>query len=384
MLIPRSLSKPDLSEETFRDKVMKRLPGERNEPFTIRSRDIPRVFFTLALVSMAVIAALTSQMSAGIGGSLEYVMFESHPSLMRMLSDDTVLQSLETEKPIGAMKSTTIIHGIFSTTSEEEKIRRQRIRDTYLSNPDDRLCSLTDYMNDVKEKKTINLRCQVAYTFVIGGGAEERPTEHYDDTPVTLSAVDVEGADETEEDVMYLNIKENMENGKSLTYFKATAALRETYGIDYISKTDSDSIFSMEHYFTFTEGELAPAPYNRRMYGGPSWGNFVKSSVYAAGQYYFMSSDLAHYVSNIMTHEQRLELTDQRPTEDMDMGTFVFSHPRPIKFVNLSPYTFWLHPLKTEEEWMNFWENDMNRLPQRAPVLPYFHLCPAWKTKQFF
>ena len=73
-------------------------------------------------------------------------------------------------------------------------------------------------------------------------------------------------------------------DGKSLTFFKATAALRETYGIDYISKTDSDSLFSMKHYFTFTESELAPAPYNRRMYGGPSWGNFVKSSVYAAGQ----------------------------------------------------------------------------------------------------
>ena len=173
-------------------------------------------------------------------------------------------------------------------------------------------------------------------------------------------------------------------DGKSVSYFKAAAALSENYGIDYIAKTDSDSIFNLDFYFKFVEGELPPTPYNRRMYGGPSWGNYVKSSIYAAGQYYFLSSDLAHYVSNMMTHEQRKSLMDKRPTEDMDMGSFVFSHPRPIKFVNLSPFMFWYHPLKSEEQWFRFWEKKIDNLPSRGSVLPYYHLCPTWHKQHFY
>ena len=97
-----------------------------------------------------------------------------------------------------------------------------------------------------------------------------------------------------------------------------------------------------------------------------------------------MSSDLAHYVGTIMTHEQRQTLTDKRPTEDMDMGSFVFSHPRPIKFVNLSPFMFWFHPLKTEEQWTRFWETKIDTLVMRGKVLPYHHLCPVWQQQGYF
>ena len=136
-----------------------------------------------------------------------------------------------------------------------------------------------------------------------------------------------------------MDIKENMENGKSVSYFKYASSLTNLYGIDYIGKTDSDSLFEMKFFYELLEAELPPKPYNRRMYGGPAWGNFDTSGVYAAGQFYFMSADLADYVSNVLTPEQRKKMTSSKPTEDMDMGTFVYSHPRPIKFVNLSPYT---------------------------------------------
>ena len=176
----------------------------------------------------------------------------------------------------------------------------------------------------------------------------------------------------------------SLSGGKSVSYFKAGAHLSKRYGIDYVAKTDSDSIFNMDYYNKFVEGELPPAPYNRRMYGGPSWGNYVKSSIYAAGQYYLMSSDLAHYVSNMLSHEERMALTDKRPTEDMDMGSFVFSHPRPIKFINLSTYRFFLHPLKSAEDWNKFWVERIDEFPIRGGVLPFWNLCPHWGEQGYF
>ena len=121
------------------------------------------------------------------------------------------------------------------------------------------------------------------------------------------------------------------------------------------------------------------------MYGGSSWGNYHKSSIYAAGQYNFLSIDLAHYISNMMTHEQRMSLTDKRPSEDMDIGAFVFSHPNPIKFVTITPpYKFWYHPLKTAESWNEFWEERIDELPKRGDHLPFNFLCPRWAEKNYF
>lgn len=207
--MPRSLSKSDLGG-SFIEKVIRKLPRRSNEGFVKGNSSVPRI--ALVLVSIVVLVTFSSNISMGVAGSLEFVTFESHPSLMRMLTEMAVIESIRAENPISTTtKTTTIIHGIFSTTSEKERERRQRIRDTYLSNPDERLCSLTDYMDQVKELNTVDLKCAIAYTFVVSGGGDERPTEHYDDAPLTLSATDVEGADTSETDIMYLNIKENME-----------------------------------------------------------------------------------------------------------------------------------------------------------------------------
>lgn len=122
--------------------------------------------------------------------------------------------------------------------------------------------------------------------------------------------------------------------------------------------------------------DLAPAPYNRRTYGGRTWTDYDKSSIYAAGQFYFMSADLAEYISVIMSHERRMELTNIRPYEDMDVGAFVFSHPRPIKIISLNQYTFWAHPLKSEEEWMAGYVEGMNEYPlQSQSVMPVQSIC---------
>ena len=66
-----------------------------------------------------------------------------------------------------------------------------------------------------------------------------------------------------------------------------------------------------------------------------------------------MSVDLAYYVSNELTAQQRtIEMgTADRPTiEDLDMGTYVHSHPYPIKFVHMGYKFFWMHWKKSKRE----------------------------------
>ena len=61
--------------------------------------------------------------------------------------------------------------------------------------------------------------------------------------------------------------------------------------------------------------------------------------------------------------------------EDLDMGSYIHSHPRPIKcinFNNLSPY---FHPLKTEKEYLDFWDRHINFLPRRGAKLSFVHMC---------
>lgn len=56
-----------------------------------------------------------------------------------------------------------------------------------------------------------------------------------------------------------------------------------------------------------------------------------------AGQFYFLSSDLAEYVGRTLTPERRDALRDgRRRTENADVGSFVFSSPYPVKFVDMT------------------------------------------------
>ena len=177
--------------------------------------------------------------------------------------------------------------------------------------------------------------CHIPYAFIIGANPDA-PTEledYSDDMIINPSTIE-----NAEDDVVYLNIRENMENGKSVSYFKYASSLAKRYDIDYIGKCDSDTLIHMKMFYKVIEDELPPRPYNVRMYGGSSWGNYDTNGIYAAGAFYFLSYDLAHYVSKTLTHQERMKLTSKHPTEDLDMGTFVFSHYNAVKFINYSTY----------------------------------------------
>ena len=295
--------------------------------------------------------------------------------LSPMGGTNTTKPNIQKKKP-----PNVIVHGIFSIIQK----RRDYIRNTYLSYEDERVCSLDEYVKAFEsdqDDQSILTNCRVAYTFVIAGGGDNATTEFVFDedndmNDISLDVSQVKGADRNETDIVYLNIKENMENGKTTTWFRYGAMLAEQIpGINYIAKADDDSLFSMEYYLNFTEHNLPPAPFNFNIYGGRSVGNIYRDSYYAEGQFYFMSTNLADYVTNVLTAEKRKELTHIDPTEDMDMGTFVFSHPHPVKFMSLKHNTFWFHPKKTNGRWMYYWESRMHKIPFSDAMLPYDQLC---------
>mmetsp|Transcript_21278 Transcript_21278/g.31509 ORF Transcript_21278/g.31509 Transcript_21278/m.31509 type:complete len:348 (+) Transcript_21278:86-1129(+) len=249
-------------------------------------------------------------------------------------------------------QKTSMLIGIFSTTGSKYSHRRDYIRDTFLGQDEPRLCTIQEFIRQTEESPQKRV-CQVAYTFVIGAGGHDRPTDHDDNEPLT---VDNDQFGNSEDDCTYLNVMENMEDGKSPTYLKFGANIANQYGIDYILKTDDDSVISFNAVFDWIDSELPPSPYNRRIYGGAPRLSRVKNTIYSAGEFYFMSADLADYVGNVLTAGDRLSLMNSRPIEDLDMGTFVFSNPRPIKFVSMDQKKIWSHPKKTEDEYRTEWD----------------------------
>ena len=117
----------------------------------------------------------------------------------------------------------TFLWGICSMESDSERERREVIRETYLSFYKDedrhlhRICSL----NDLLQGTVAFEDCQVAYAFFVGAnpsGPSELlfPNESY---PI-LAAPNRTLMEQDEHDIVYLNIRENMEDGKSPTWLK--------------------------------------------------------------------------------------------------------------------------------------------------------------------
>jgi hypothetical protein len=272
----------------------------------------------------------------------------------------------------GQQFTTNLLLGIFSTNlSDSDKERRELIRKTYLSEAGERICSLPEYVKQVKDHRTKSKpkSCQVPYVFVIGGN-NDRPMEHYDHAPLL---VDIE---DDEKDVIYLNIKENMEHGKSPTFFKYGASIAANYGIDYIAKADSDTVISLHLLLDFIDYDLPPSPYNQRIYGGAPRADIETESMYAAGELYIMSSDLAHHVGFALTNKDRTDLrTEHHHIEDMDMGRFIYSHPNPIKFL-VGTRMVYHHPVKKVNEYIRKWLHDMPRLPlKQLAFSSFWHNC---------
>lgn len=246
--------------------------------------------------------------------------------------------------------------GIFTTnTSDLEATRRKVIRETYLqsfakSEFPHRICSLQQLL----KKEVQQSECQFAYTFVMGANETAQYTLPMS-TP--LEQITVPGS---EPDAVYLNIRENMEDGKTETYFHWVELLsKEKLYFDYVGKMDTDTLLYTDTFFAETQ-HWPTFPNNARVYAGqlaikgdgiiPIGPLPLNGINYMYGRIYMMSPDLARFVSSDQCDRKRWGTQ----SEDISMGNYVHSHPLPIHLKRLSKFCI-VHPIKEPEAFRNTW-----------------------------
>jgi len=238
--------------------------------------------------------------------------------------------------------------------------------------------------------------CQLIYAFVLGANPdapphlldESRPYEVQRPIKSTIQADDI-----NDPDTILLNIRENIEDGKSQTWFKYAAEIAKRYNLDYVAKCDTDSILLLHEFFMFAYTNLPPAPYNQHIYAGAVRDkaffpvkktekelirfeshfhkNFDNVHLYLAGQLYIMSTDLAEFVGN---EALASNCSYCEGIEDHDISAMAFHSPDPIslKVIGRS-HRFWEHPVKGTHRWTRVWAREsarMQGIPFEGKMLP--------------
>jgi hypothetical protein len=244
--------------------------------------------------------------------------------------------------------------------------QRQLLRETYLSfyqDTDDdephRICKLADLQT---HKVSLHTDCQLAYVFFVGGNPQG-PTELVQPNETSPMVMTDNPSNhhhqEEEDDVIYLNIRENLEDGKSQTWFKYASMVVQEQGFafDYIAKVDSDTLLFTPAFLRFAQANLPVAPNNVRVYGGcPNFKNAcVKNESfdtdahpcplplvggsYMRGSLYWMSPDLAEFITSSQLNRTHLQIRH----EDVDIGNFVFTHPKHVSIVRVHTSNLLIH-----------------------------------------
>lgn len=254
--------------------------------------------------------------------------------------------------------------GIFTTDSPMDLKRRTTIRETYLSafvnsSTPHRICSFYELDTFMEDDEFV---CEIAYVFVTGGNPDG-PTEQLEETessgPIALREVpeSVRLPDHDKHDIVYLNIKENMEDGKTPTYFKYATLMVDEHYFDYIAKVDGDTVLNVHILLNSLRKELPVFPGNIRVYGGfmtlPKISRLGKliGPAYAAGPFYFLSPDMARYITSTDCPRRQVDAG----IEDITMSNFVYSHPRHIHRFNTGRGVRY-HPYKDITAFRVRWE----------------------------
>lgn len=286
-----------------------------------------------------------------------------------------------------------VLMGIFTYDRGTQMPYRRQFRKIFELFPqrnDTRVCSLYDFEHAASDE--LRYECQFIYTFVVGGLKKDSArTELVDDSDSILIPEENYRFQQSKDlresnDVTYLNIRENMNEGKSQTWFKFATTIMEKYDLDYTGKIDSDSLPYLDKFFNWAYTYLPPPPYNRGIIAGAPidkmwWSrnkaqinedvneDFFRASygkvmhLYAAGQCYIMSRDLAHTV----VLEAPKSNSYREGHEDHDISAMAFHSPKPISFHFLSlQQQFWRHPVKRYKKkvrlWRTRWHNENVRM----------------------
>ena len=273
-----------------------------------------------------------------------------------------------------------VLVGILTADFFNDQVYRKRHRMLFKLWDDERVCSLPEFkQKPASERYT----CELIYTFVIGANPDAPPELVDGSRPFEVKRP-IRGIsnDLNEPDMTLLNIRENMNEGKSQTWMAYGAQIAEEYDLDYVTKCDADSIFHLHEFFVFAYKHLPPAPYNSMMYVGALrdkayWpkhdteaerirfesyfgNNFEGVHLYVAGQMYIMSRDLAKYVG-----EEALlnKCSYCEGHEDHDISAMAFHSKEPIKLLVIGrSHRFWEHPVKGEPRWKRIWAREEARM----------------------
>mmetsp|Transcript_12216 Transcript_12216/g.18741 ORF Transcript_12216/g.18741 Transcript_12216/m.18741 type:complete len:352 (-) Transcript_12216:42-1097(-) len=275
----------------------------------------------------------------------------------------------EKQPIVSESKPTTFLLGIFSTPWEAH--RRKRIRETmvnanYLQSD---ICSLSEYLKH--QTRDEGKTCLIAYTFVLGGNEKETTywSSHSSSRQATVEALQEPPKDpslvvlaknlETELDITYLNIRENMNEGKTISWFDY-ASSETTF--DYIGKSDTDSFINIDNLLSIVDERLPPGNEHINLYGGKQ--QILESSLGDAssmqGGFYFLSKDLAKCISREEVRSKE-NIVNVHLGEDIVTGHLVDQCPEPVKRLRCVDDALWRHGLKTEDSWMKYFQEAKDR-----------------------
>jgi hypothetical protein len=161
-----------------------------------------------------------------------------------------------------------------------------------------------------------------------------------------------------------------MEDGKSQTWFKYTSMVVKEFHFDFIVKVDSDTLVFMPTFLSYASRKLRN--HKERVYGGAAMyedscdPNVTEEhacplplvgSLYMSGELYWMSPDLADFITS--PHVDRNSLMIRH--EDVDIGNFVYSHPKSIRDVKM-PLDRVLRDRRFDAKWRHKPETFTNTL----------------------
>jgi Galactosyltransferase len=273
-----------------------------------------------------------------------------------------------------------VLFGILTADFGNDQVYRKRHRDLFKLWNDPRVCSLPDFKSRSVEDR---YECELIWTFVIGANQSATPELVDNSRPMVIPPpIKASGRDLNEPDVVLLNIRENMNEGKSQTWMKYGAELAEQYDLDYVVKCDTDAILHLHEFFHFAYKNLPPAPYNRGMYVGALrdkayWpkhdteaerirfesyfgNNFEGVHLYVAGQIYIVSRDVAEFIGQ-EARESKCSYCEGH--EDHDITSMAFHYKEPLKVTVIGrSHRFWEHPVKGSPRWRRIWARETARM----------------------
>jgi hypothetical protein len=285
------------------------------------------------------------------------------------------------ESNLSSNRPTRILMGIFTMGNSYVDLEyRTLFRRLFRANHPfkNAICSLSNVTDD----------CEFIYSFVVGANPEASSqfingSSDRDYIFVDRTATLIDLPDAFEGDFTKLNIRENMDLGKSPTWFSYASHLSDPLGIDYIGKLDTDTILKLDGILGFVRTHL-PAKTERRIIAGlfadssnyqrwlptghyDSQRQYLESKfgkyrihAYAQGQFYLFSARLVHDV-----------IREELPYfpvnfEDQIMSFVCLKSSGPVEFLLMAkPHVPWIHGIKLNKRhnlYMKVWEEERDRL----------------------